>query len=184
MSRLQSPDFKFGLPKSNSRERESTACVRKAAASVAQKARNREGMAVRLVSFALLGICAACGIARADEDIRGVWLTDGGKAQVRIASCGAGICGTVAHVFASPEGDLARDVHNPDPRLRARTVVGAEVLSHFRPDKKGAWTGGRVYDPEEGKSYAASLELQPNGSLKLTACLSVLCQSELWRRVK
>lgn len=138
---------------------------------------------MRLASLALLGIFASCGAARADNDVQGVWLTEGGKAHVRIAPCGGDMCGTVAHVFANPSGDAARDSHNPDPKLRSRPVVGVQVLTHFKPEN-GAWTGGRVYDPEEGKSYTGSLQVQPNGMLKMTACLSILCQSELWRRVK
>jgi uncharacterized protein (DUF2147 family) len=139
---------------------------------------------MRVAGTTLLGMLAASGVARAGgDDIRGVWLTNGEKAQVEIASCGAAMCGRVLHVVAGPDGDVARDAHNPDPKLRARAVVGLQVLTGFKPDNE-VWTGGRVYDPEEGKSYSGSLELQPDGMLKLTACLSILCQSELWKRVR
>ena len=65
----------------------------------------------------------------------------------------------------------------------SRSVIGLQVLTGFKQDS-GAWTGGRIYDPEEGKSYTGSIELQSNGTLKLTACLSILCQSEFWKRLK
>ena len=46
---------------------------------------------------------------------------------------------------------LERDLPNPNPKLRSRPAVGVQVLTHFKPEN-GAWTGGQVYDPEEGKS--------------------------------
>jgi len=138
---------------------------------------------MRLAKLTLLVMLAWSGAANAGDDVRGVWLTDGAKAWVKIASCGAAICGTVTQVLSSPDGDAARDTNNPDPTLRTRSVVGLQVLTGFKPSA-GGWTGGEIYDPEEGKSYAGSMQLQSDGALKLTACLSILCQSEYWKRVK
>jgi uncharacterized protein (DUF2147 family) len=48
----------------------------------------------------------------------------------------------------------------------------------------GAWQGGRAYDPKTGKSYRSTMELQPDGRLKVSGCILFLCQSKLWTRTR
>jgi len=61
-------------------------------------------------------------------------------------------------------GTLKHDINNPDPELRSRPIIGLRMLYGFRPDGPGRWTGGRIYDPNNGKSYRCKLELEDGGS--------------------
>jgi hypothetical protein len=53
-------------------------------------------------------------------------------------------------------GAPRRDDNNPDPDLRARQLVGMELLEDYR------WTGrrweGKIYDPESGNTYSSRME--------------------------
>jgi hypothetical protein len=73
------------------------------------------------------------------------------------------------------------DVNNPDPNLRSRPILGLQTLSGFTRDG-AVWSGGRAYDPKSGRSYRATLQLNPDGSLKLTGCVLFICQSRRWTR--
>jgi uncharacterized protein (DUF2147 family) len=75
----------------------------------------------------------------------------------------------------------ATDVNNPDPHLRSRSLVGLETLSGFTRDGV-VWRGGHAYDPKSGRTYRAALQVNPDGSLKLTGCVMFLCQSRRWTR--
>ncbi len=56
-------------------------------------------------------------------------------------------------------GRLKTDRHNPDPALRDRAIVGLTVLSGLRYDD-GKWKNGRIYSPDNGKSYRAWAKME------------------------
>jgi uncharacterized protein (DUF2147 family) len=106
----------------------------------------------------------------------GDWLTADQSAVVRIGPCGASLCGHIVRVLAS--GAPGSDVNNPDRALRSRPLAGVAVLSGFTP----AGSGGHAYDPKTGHSYRASLHLNANGTLRVTGCVAIICQSQVWTR--
>jgi uncharacterized protein (DUF2147 family) len=46
------------------------------------------------------------------------------------------------------------------------------------------WEGGRIYDPNNGKSYNSYLALNADGSLKVAGCISFICRSQRWTRIR
>ena len=133
----------------------------------------------------LAAISATCAILMAPspapgaEPIFGRWLTDDHAAIVRIGPCGQKLCGWIERVLdpKAPE----KDINNPNPRLRAKPLVGARVLSNFT-GSGAVWRNGRSYDPKVGKSYRSQLRLLRSGKLKVTGCVSFLCRSRYWTR--
>lgn len=137
------------------------------------------------VLFALLAGSAGIVTAAASPapSVEGLWMTDDGKALVRIAPCGAQLCGRIAQV-TDPDPKVPKtDVNNPDPRRRGRPILGLTILSGFT--RSGAvWKGGRAYDPKSGKSYMSSLQLDRDGRLKVTGCVLLFCDSRHWTRAR
>jgi uncharacterized protein (DUF2147 family) len=128
-------------------------------------------------------LLAALLAAAVPPPIEGDWLTADRTAIVRVGSCGAHLCGAVARVLARGPNVPHTDVHNPDPALRSRPLVGLPVLTGFSRD--GAeWTGGRAYDAKTGRSYKARLTPNADGSLTVTGCILFLCKSQRWTRVR
>lgn len=113
--------------------------------------------------------------------IEGMWLTDDRKGVVRIGPCGAQMCGWIAQVLDKRPGVPSTDVSNPDPKLRQRPILGLQTLSGFTREG-GVWKNGRAYDPKSGRSYRATLQLNPDGSLKVTGCVLFICRSLRWTR--
>jgi hypothetical protein len=64
-----------------------------------------------------------------------------------------------------PVGTVRVDLHNPDPALRTRTLIGMDLLSgyQFKDDK---WQG-QLYDPESGKTYKSQITLGSDGRLQM-----------------
>lgn len=135
----------------------------------------------RLPLLVFLALWSAAAPAAAPID--GLWLTDDHKGVVRIGPCGRSLCGWIARVLDSGPGVPARDANNPDPRLRGRTILGMPVLTGFTA-AGGEYAGGHAYDPKTGRSYRASLSLNPNGSLNVTGCVMMFCQTRIWTRVR
>ncbi|HEY1606909.1 MAG TPA: DUF2147 domain-containing protein [Allosphingosinicella sp.] len=135
---------------------------------------------MRPFPIALLPLLAASTAATAAPgSIRGLWLNDDHTGLVRIESCGAKLCGTIAKVL-NP-GAPKTDIHNPDSSLQHRPILGLRVLSGFE-GSGGSWKGGRAYDPKSGKSYKSYLQLEPDGSLKVSGCILFVCESRRWTR--
>jgi uncharacterized protein (DUF2147 family) len=123
--------------------------------------------------IALLAAAVAASIPN------GAWLTQDGSALVRVEPCGSSICGTVAGVLAKGPGIPRTDVHNPDPALRSRPLVGLAVLGGFTWSGR-EWTNGHIYDPKTGKTYRSRLSVSPDGSLKVSGCVLFICQNQRW----
>ena len=62
-----------------------------------------------------------------------------------------------------------RDRYNPDPLLRARPIVGLQVVTGFtrEPSADGVWSGGSIYDPGSGKTYRCQAWLDGPDRLEL-----------------
>jgi uncharacterized protein (DUF2147 family) len=106
----------------------------------------------------------------------GDWITADRSAVVRIGPCGGGLCGRIVRVLA--RGVPTTDAHNPNRALRSPPLVGVQVLSGFT----ASGNGGRGYNPQNGRSYRTTLRLNPDGTLRVTGCVLVVCRSQTWTR--
>lgn len=134
-------------------------------------------------ALGLLALVFATGSAQA-APIEGDWLTQTGGAKVRLAACrdqAGKLCGTIVWMSQAALGD-GTDRNNPDPSLRTRKLVGTLMLTDFRPEGVNQWTGGTIYDPRTGKTYASKITGQSDGTLKVEGCVSVICRGQTWRR--
>lgn len=128
-----------------------------------------------------IALAVSAGPALAADPVEGEWLTQAGNARVKVAPCGARpdrMCGVVSWL----KNAAAKDANNPDPALRSRPVLGMALIRDFKPAGPGRWTGGKIYDPESGKTYDAKMRINPNGTLKVEGCVLVVCQAQTWKK--
>lgn len=145
-------------------------------------------MRIALRSALVLAALGAASTASATpKDPSGTWLTEDGRAKVRIDRCGpnaTNICGKVVWLQTpnAPGGGPRTDIKNPDPKKRSRPVIGLTLLDNLKPDD--AKFSGEIYNAEEGKMYSVSLERESASELNISGCLlKVLCGSQTWNRV-
>jgi uncharacterized protein (DUF2147 family) len=122
--------------------------------------------------------------ALAADPVHGEWLTQSGTAKVKLAPCGGNaerLCGNVSWV-KNPAEARATDVNNPDAKLKTRPIMGLPMLWGFKPAGPGKWTGGKIYDPQSGKTYDSKVSVNPNGTLKVEGCVAIVCQGQTWRK--
>lgn len=124
--------------------------------------------------------------AAAAADATGLWATEAEKSHVRIAPCGEDLCGTIVWLKEpnDDEGRPKRDIFNEDESQRDRAIVGLRLLSGFTAADGASWSGGRIYNPEDGKTYASKLRLKDDGTLKVEGCVLIFCKSQIWTRVE
>lgn len=134
-------------------------------------------------ALAVLAALSLGTAALAADPVQGDWLTPSGSAKVKIAPCADKVCGTIVWLKAplDANGRPKTDANNPDPNLRQRPVVGMQLIRDFR-GAQGKWVDGKIYDPQSGKTYASKLTPNPDGTLKVEGCISVICQAQVWKR--
>lgn len=123
------------------------------------------------------------GSAAGASNVTGNWLVQDRTAIVSIGPCGASLCGSIARILVQKPDMPKTDVKNPDPKLRGKPLIGLRILSGFR-QKGNRWEGGRIYDPESGRTYASKLRLNADGSLNLSGCIAFICQTQRWTRAR
>lgn len=119
--------------------------------------------------------------ALADDPVEGLWLVQAGTAKVKVAPCASDktkMCGQVAWLKTTG----AKDANNPDASLRGRPILGMLMIRDFKSAGPGKWTGGKIYDPNSGKTYGSKMTANPNGTLKVEGCMAVVCQAQTWKR--
>lgn len=140
-----------------------------------------------LGSFLTIGVYAL-GVAQqaqGGDAILGDWLTAEGKAKVRITRCDSLYCGTIVWLKEPmKEGKEVVDDKNPDPSRHSQKVLGMTILWGFEYDGDDEWTGGKVYDPENGSTYSGKMVLKDTATLKLRGyvLIPLLGRSEIWTR--
>jgi uncharacterized protein (DUF2147 family) len=119
----------------------------------------------RILIFALLLFFAAKGMTQ--NSIVGIWWNDKKTSKIEVKEENGKFTGTV--IYINPEkyvnGEPEKDFNNPDPNLRTRSRLGLQILKglqYVAKDKN--WQNGRIYDPDNGKTYDcyAWLDKDPN----------------------
>lgn len=134
-----------------------------------------------LLCVPILGSSAEA--AKASEP-SGVWLTQSGDAKVKVGRCGKALCGRVVWLKEPKDkatGKPQRDDKNADPALRNRPVIGISLFIDMREAGPNTWSG-RIYNADDGKTYASTVTLRPSGNLSVRGCLGTLCAGEDWTR--
>ena len=140
-------------------------------------------LAAPLGAVALLALAGHAQAAPRDPS--GTYLTQDGKARIRVEKCGAGnanICGFAVwlKVPLNDEGKPRVDFRNPDPRKQTRPSLGHQMLLGLKANADGRYEG-KVYNAEDGKSYDVTLWSEAPGEVTVRGCLiAFLCQSQTW----
>lgn len=116
----------------------------------------------------------------------GLWATEKEKSHVRIEPCGERLCGVIVWLKEpnDDQGQPKRDIFNEDETQRDRAIVGLRLLSGFETSDGASWSGGRIYNPEDGKTYKSKMSLQDDKTLKVEGCVLIFCKSQIWTRVE
>ncbi|WP_246735103.1 DUF2147 domain-containing protein [Bradyrhizobium sp. S69] len=140
-------------------------------------------MILRLALTASMTIRPA--IAAPSDEPSGTWLTEDGRARVRVERCGAKleqVCGYIVWMKdpMDAKGRAALDVQNPDAAKRSRPVLGHQLILglSLSPDQR---FHGQIYNAENGKSYEITLWREAADGLQIRGCMmSILCATQTW----
>jgi uncharacterized protein (DUF2147 family) len=108
---------------------------------------------------------------------------------VKIEDCGGKLCGSLIWLKQplDKEGKDKIDSQNPDPSLQSRKLLGLPLLNGFVSDgDETVWSGGTIYNPDDGKTYSCKLTMQDSKTMKVRGYIgiSLLGKTQVWKRVE
>jgi uncharacterized protein (DUF2147 family) len=121
-----------------------------------------------------------CGFAQTRPDqILGVYWSPKKDAKIEIYKKDDRYFGKSVWV-ATPK----KDIENPDKQLRQRDMLGVNLLTNFSYDD-GAYSGGEVYDPANGKTYSCKISfIGQNLKVRGYIGISLFGRTEIFERIK
>ena len=135
-----------------------------------------------MLCLSFIAVLGAMGQTADADRIIGTYMTEGGKAKVVIEKKGDTYNGKL--IWNMTEGLL--DKNNPVKSEETKPLVGKTILRGFKYAKKDTWDGGKIYDPENGKTYSCKITLKNNGDLTVRGFIgvSLLGRNTTWKRLK
>lgn len=115
------------------------------------------------------------------DRLLGTYMTEGNKGKVTIEKSGDVYFGKL--VWSVTKG--AVDKNNPVKSERTKKLVGKTILTGFKYAGKNVWEDGKIYDPENGKTYSCKITLKANGDITVRGFIgiSLLGRNTTWKRV-
>lgn len=146
--------------------------------------------------FVLLRFCAGSGQmaghastkdkylhGKEPDAVVGTWETSDAESHIQIYRKGDLYYGKIVWL-KEPKDENGEEVRG----AKGERILGLELMSGFEYDEKDErYENGRIYDPESGKTYYASMYLKNGQVLKLKGSLDkygMLGRTETWKRVK
>ena len=143
---------------------------------------------VKATYLTVLGVLGLTAVgmsgARAADDPAGYWATEKNESQIHITHCGGDkICGTIFWMKDpnDAKGNLKLDKENEDEAKRKRSLLGLQLIN-MKADDEDLWKG-TVYNPQNGKTYDATLKILSDKEVELKGCVAyILCGGQKWKR--
>jgi uncharacterized protein (DUF2147 family) len=136
-----------------------------------------------LAGFMLSAVLAVPAVYADSQEAHGTWSM--GKVTVKVSECGSNLCATIVALkepISKIDGKPKVDRENPDASKRKRPLIGLTVMNGMKPAGEGTWKG-TIYNPDDGKTYSATMRLAGN-KMKVQGCvLGVLCKTNNFARV-
>jgi len=132
----------------------------------------------------LIGLAVAVAPPQTADAAVGRWRTQTRGGIVEIQRCGGSICGRILTSEKLRTDPNYKDVNNSNAALRNRPLRNLQILSGFTLSGN-AWTGGKIYNAEDGKTYGADVTPMGADQLKVRGCVfKPFCKTQTWTRIR
>lgn len=134
---------------------------------------------MKILYLALITALCSYTACASSLDVYGLWLTEAKDGHVEIIDCGDGTpCGNL--VWIDPlKAPTERDTRNRNTARQNRPLIGVPIVWDYVA-RRGEWREGRIYNPEDGKTFGSSMRRLENGTLRVKGCLGPICITNIW----
>ncbi|MGG7566655.1 DUF2147 domain-containing protein [Rhodovulum sp. DZ06] len=130
---------------------------------------------IRTACAGALVAAALAAPAFAADPVHGLWKTEANDAgrylHVRVGPCEADpalTCGVIDSAHGGADD----------------SIVGRRMIHDMKPEGGGKYDDGKIWAPDDDKTYSANMELDGADLLKVEGCVFIICRGQDWTRVK
>jgi uncharacterized protein (DUF2147 family) len=123
------------------------------------------------------------------DAVVGTWLNGTKKGHIQIYKQGNKYFGKL--IFLTEPNDPATgkpklDAKNPDAKLRSRALMNLNIMNEFVFDGGSQWEDGKIYNPEDGKTYSCYMKLSNPNTLIVRGYVMIkaIGKTQTWTRIK
>jgi len=118
------------------------------------------------------------------DNIIGVWLNQVKDAKIEIYKNNGKYHGKVVWIKSPNDknGIPIKDANNPKQNLRSKAIFNLVIIKNLIYNE-GEWSGGTIYDPNNGKTYECTFWFE-NNKLMLRGYIGWFYETKTWTRVK
>ena len=121
------------------------------------------------------------------DAILGIWLSEQKDGKIEIYKSGNKFFGKLIwgnEMFETDGKTSKKDTKNTDEKLKNRNLKDLILLSDFVYEDN-TWTGGKIYDPQTGKTYSCAMKLKNNVlNIRGYVGISLFGRTSEWTRIK
>lgn len=76
------------------------------------------------------------------------------------------------------------DKKHPDEKNHSRPLIGLVNMWGFKYTANNEWTGGKIYDPKNGKTYSCKISMENNDKINVRGYIgvSLIGRTDVWTR--
>jgi len=138
---------------------------------------------VRVSVLLILLLNLSSKTAAQDEHFAGYWATSNLTSVVEVSQCGDTLCAEIAWLWdISVAGRRMLDEKNSQSSRQTESLLDLQLFSRFK--KEGETWKGRIYNPEDGRTYRASITSRSKNILRVRGCWGPFCLTQTWRRLQ
>ena len=123
------------------------------------------------------------------DAVVGTWLNGTKRGHVQIYKQGDKYFGKL--IWLTEPNDPATkkpkvDSKNPDSKLQSRPLMNMNIMTNFEFDGGNVWDEGKIYNPEDGKTYSCKMTLKNPNTLDVRGYvgISLIGKTQTWTREK
>ncbi|MDB5088953.1 MAG: hypothetical protein JWR09_2947 [Mucilaginibacter sp.] len=142
---------------------------------------------IRLILVILTFISVNISAKAQADKIEGLWYNDIKSAKIQITKESNGkFYGKVVWLKEPlKNGKPKVDELNADEKLRTRPRLGLQVLTDFVKDGDNKYTDGKIYDPNNGKTYSCNITYKGKTlAIRGYIGISLFGRTTTWERVE
>lgn len=143
----------------------------------------------KLLLLAVFSICSVAFVSKFDKSdaLIGSWKTGDGSAIIQIYKNGDKFQGKINWLKDPTDPDTGKaklDKKHPEEKNHTRAIIGLVNLWGFTYTSENEWTGGKIYDPKNGKTYSCKITMDHANKLRVRGFigLSLIGRTDVWAR--
>lgn len=127
-------------------------------------------------------------VADNPDAVVGTWLNGTKKGRIQIYKQGDKYFGKLIWLIEPNDpatGKPKVDNKNPETGLKSRPLLNLNIMTGFSYDGGNVWDDGKIYNPEDGKTYSCKMTLKNPNTLDVRGYvgISLIGKTQTWTRI-